>query len=293
MALILGDQSVIPPRHQIDFQELKNAKNEVLHVKEAFELLKETAAWIALGISIREAPQPEALERNQAICAGQLVRMCKIIRVCLRQIVDDHGGGHQMALAREFIESAAAVTYLLEDVNDEARFDAYMHDSLIPERELLQTIRLQVKERGGRRLLIEDRMERSVHATLKGAGVKLEDIPARKSNGWPSIETRIKLLGPTAYEAYRSGSAAVHGTWSDLARNHLEQVESRFILQFEATDFRPQPLLLIGTLSTAVLRKYLAIYVPLAAVSLTPALKDLDERIRAVDAAHEELINSL
>lgn len=293
MALIQGEDTIVPLRHQVDLEELKNARNELPYVKEAFELLKETTAWIALGISIREAPQPEALERNQAICAGQLVRMYKIIRICLRQILDDHGGDHQMALAREFIESAAAVAYLLEDVTDEARFDSYMHDSLIPERELLQTMRLQVKDQGGRRLPIECRMERSVHATLKGAGVKLEDIPARKKNGWPSVETRIKLLGPTAYEAYRSGSAAVHGTWSDLARNHLEQVDGSFILQFEATDFRPQPLLLIGALSTVVLKKYLDAYIPLAAVSMSPALKDLDERIRALDAAHEAFINNL
>jgi hypothetical protein len=291
--LIPGDEQLIPQQHQVDFEELQRAKGELPYVRESFELLKETASWIALGISIREEPQMEALERNHAICAGQLVRMCKIIRIVLRQIADEHGGDHQMALAREFVESAAAVVYMLEDASDETRFDAYMHDSLIPERELLRTIEQQVKDRNGLRLPIEDRMERSVQATLHRAGVKLQDIPSRKNNGWPSVETRLKLLGPAAYDAYRSGSAAVHGTWSDLARNHLKEVDGRFIPHFEPAEYRPQPLLMMGFLSTAVLEKYLAVYVPLAAASLNPALKNLGERIRAVDSAHERLLNGL
>lgn len=273
----------------MDFEALETATSELPYVKESFELLKETASWIAFAVSVREAPNPEPINRNQAICAGQLVRMHKIVRVVLRQIVDEHGGDHQMALTREFIESAAVVAYLLEDVADSSRFDAYIYDSLIPERELLITISREVKKRG-LRLPIEDRMERSVQSTLRKAGVRLEDIPARKNNGWPSIETRINLLGPAAYNAYRSGSAAVHGTWSDLTRNHLSEVDDGFVPQFEPVDYRPQPLLLMGYLSTMILVKYIAVYTP-SALELLATIEGLRGRIKAVDAAHERFLN--
>lgn len=285
------DESILPVPHQVDFEYLKTATDESAYLKEAFELLREVTAWVGIGISIREKSQPEAMERNQAICAGQLVRMCKIMRICMKQIADDHGGDHQMALSREFIESASTAAFLLEDVTNEARFTSYLHDSLIQQRELLGTVRKLVKARNGVRLAIEDRMERSVQATVKRAGIELEDIPGRKQNGWDSVETRVRLLGPAAYDAYRAGSSAVHGTWADLDRNHLEVVDGGFVPKYESDDFRPQPLLMMGVLGTVVLRKYLHAYGPSEAAPIADVLDDLEERIRALDVAHEQYLN--
>ena len=284
-------QQRLPTRHEVDFGKLRAANVESAYVEEAVELLKETASWLTLGLSITEKSKRHVLERDQAICAGQLVRMYKICALSVLQFSAGHGGDHQMALAREFVESAGAAAYLLEKIDTKERFNAYIYDSLIPERELLRTIKQQVRERNGVRLPIEERMERSVQATLKTAGVELEEIPPRKQNNWPSVESRLKLLGPVAYNAYRAGSSAVHGTWTDLARNHLEETDGGFIPQLAATAIRPQPLLMMSFLGCRTLEQYLRNYVSSAAEFLVPHIRDLGERVSELDSAHELFLN--
>lgn len=230
------------------------------------------------------------MPRDQAICAGQLVRMYKIMRLVLLQIADDHGGDHQMALSREFLESASTVAYLLDAPSDSGRFLSFLHDSLIQESQLLKTIEGQITQRGGEVWPIEERMRRSALNTFRHAGVEPVEVPSRKNNGWPPAEARIKLLGPTAYTAYRAGSSAVHGTWSDVLRNHIQSEGQGFIPAMEPTEYRPQILLMMGVLSTVILQGYAGVFTPIAAPSVVAALADLRDRIKALDAAHEKFL---
>ncbi|WP_427174313.1 DUF5677 domain-containing protein [Arthrobacter sp. 92] len=284
---------VVPERYIVNFDVLRGESHEIAYLKESFEILKETGSWIALALSIREEGQGDELPRDQAICAGQLVRMYKITRLVLRQIIDDHGGDHQMALSREFLESASTVAYLLDAPSDSGRFLSFLHDSLIQESQLLKTIEGLVKQRGGEVWPIEERMRRSALDTFRQAGVDPSEVPSRKNNGWPPAEARIKLLGPAAYTAYRAGSSAVHGTWSDVLRNHIESEGQGFVPVFEATEFRPQVLLMMGVLSTVILQGYVGVFAPTPAPSIVEALTDLRERIKALDAAHEEFLKGV
>lgn len=286
-------RDLMPTRHVVDFEALRDETYEIAYLKEAFELLKETASWVALAGSARALGVPEAVGRNQAVCLGQLVRMTKIMRLVLNQIANDHGGDQQMALSREFLESASTVAFLLEDPTDTARFVSYLHDSLIQEAQLLKTIDEQVAQRQGNVLPIEDRMRKSALNTLRAAGIDAEDVPSRKKNGWPSAETRIKLLGPAAYTAYRAGSSAVHGTWSDLLRNHIRSRAGGFVPVFHEADYRPQTLLMMGFLSTVVVDRYLEAFAPFAVDSIGAALADLRDRTQALDAAHEAFLVGL
>lgn len=163
---------VVPERYIVDFDALRGENHEIAYVKESFEILKEAASWIALALSIRQEGQSEEMPRDQAICAGQLVRMYKIMRLVLRQIADDHGGDHQMALSREFLESASTVAYLLDAPSDSGRFLSFLHDSLIQESQLLKTIEGQITQRGGEVWPIEERMRRSALNTFRHAGVE-------------------------------------------------------------------------------------------------------------------------
>ena len=133
-------------------------------------------------------------------------------------------------------------------------------DSLIAEREFLTVIRKQVARRGGKRLPIEDRMERSVRNAFSSAGLEEPRIPSRRSNGWPSAQERIALLGPTAYSAYRTGSGSLHGAWYDLVRNHLEEVgPGMFAPDFVAAAIRPQPLFMMAIVSADCALSYIEV----------------------------------
>jgi hypothetical protein len=60
-----------------------------------------------------------------------------------------------MQLVRQFLDSPSTIIYLLDDEGDGRRYQSYLLDSLIAEREFLLAVRRQVAERGGQRLPIE------------------------------------------------------------------------------------------------------------------------------------------
>jgi hypothetical protein len=137
------------------------------------------------------------------------------------------GQDQQLALSRQLLGSTATLAYLLK--NDEEhgdRFDSYVCDSLIAEREFLKDVRDEVAKRDGTCLPIEDRIENSIRDALLAAGLDESDIPSRRSNGWPSAETRMKLLGPVAYSWYRTSSGAVYGSFPDFYLRYLDVDES-------------------------------------------------------------------
>lgn len=78
----------------------------------------------------------------------------------------------------------------------------------------------------GTELPIEGRLRRSIEDTARAAGIDLDTIPSRRQIGWPIAQDRIEqAFEATAYPSYRVGSDALHGSWFDLIRNHLNQVE--------------------------------------------------------------------
>lgn len=215
------------------------------------------------------------------------------MRSMLRALSDGHGGDQQMQLMRQFLDSASALAYFLEAPGDESRIKAYLCDSLITEREFLANVAQQIKARGGQKLPIEERIERSIARTLDRAGVKVEEIPARGKIGWPNAEQRLALLGPTAYSAYRTGSSGIHGAWNDLERNHLEYRDSSFVPLYDAADPRPQPMLAMALLCVSIAKNYVEKRFPELASSYSARAERYLEKLREVDKQHEEYLSQL
>jgi hypothetical protein len=188
----------LPDDYDVDIASLENATSEEPFLRASFELLKEARALtsIASGIVMGET---SGHSRNGAILCGHLVRMTKLMRTMIHNIVHGHGGEQELPLMRQFLDSASTLIYLLDDDLDGSRFQSYLLDSLIAEREFLLDVRRQVAERGGQRLPIEARIERSIADTFASAGLDETKIPSRRQNGWPSAQERIRLLGPVAY----------------------------------------------------------------------------------------------
>jgi Family of unknown function (DUF5677) len=280
-----------PEEYAVDFEELRSATSEMPFLKVSFELLKEAAGLTIMATGISPEPSPTRA-RNQAIYIGHLVRMVKMMRTTIRSIVDDHGGDQQMQLARQFLDSASALAYFLEDVGDTSRLDAYVNDSLIAEREFLADVHRQITERGGQKLPIEDRIEQSIRTTFQLAGVEPEDLPSRSKNNWPSAQERLKLLGPTAYSAYRMGSGSIHGSWHDLERNHLELVNGAFQPYHEAAPTRPQPLFAMSLLAASIVRDFIRKLLPAAQPLFEPRIVGFLERLRQADELHEAFVTN-
>lgn len=286
------DPSMLPELHAVNFEELETTTDEIPFVRESFELLKEASIFLAAVAGIRTEGQTDGLSRNHAIVIGHYARMIKLMNTLIRQIADGHGGDQQIAVSREFMDSVSTVMYLLGDPGDGGRYTSYVMDSLIAEREFLKDVREQVAQRSDVMLPIEERINRSIAETLTAAGVREEDIPSRRSNGWPNAQVRLELLGPTAYAAYRTGSGAVHGSFADIYKHHLDEVSGGFEIELRPQPFRPQPLLSMALLALLTLgdysRIFLGIPIPEVLQGRGRALIALLER---TDELHERYLN--
>lgn len=279
------DPTMLPELHVVNFGELEATTDEIPFIRESFELLKEASVFLTAVAGIRTDGPTGGLSRNHAIVIGHYARMVKLMKTLIRQIADGHGGDQQIAVGREFMDSVSTVMYLLGDPGDGSRYASYVMDSLIAEREFLKDVREQVAQRSDVMLPIEERINRSIAETLNAAGVREEDIPSRRKNGWPNAQVRLELLGPTAYAAYRTGSGAVHGSFADIYKHHLDEVNGGFEIELRPQEFRPQPLLSMALLSLRTLGDYSRIFLgmPLPEVfqergrALIALLKKVDE----------------
>ena len=281
-----------PSDYEVDIAGLDGAVSEEPFLQASFELLKESAGFVILAASLMSSESESTHDRNGAILCGHLVRMVKLMRTMIRSIVDDHGGDQQMQLVRQFLDSASALLYLLEDVDDAARYEAYLFDSLIAEREFLADVRRQISKRGGRKLPIEERIERSIADTLAAAGVSEEDIPARRKNRWPSAQARLELMGPVAYTAYRTGSSSIHGAWHDLVRNHLvEEVGTgQYAPNFDSATPRPQPLFAMSLVAAETVRRYIGVRFSRGRQEFIPRIERYIAKLRDADERHENYL---
>jgi hypothetical protein len=101
------------------------------------------------------------------------------------------------------------------------------------------------------------------------------------------------MLDPQLYEAFRMGSNALHGTWSDLYLHHLEETgDHTFAPRLDHATPRPQPLLASGALICTALREYTNRLGDVAAREFEPRLQSLVARLRLVDTLHERLVTS-
>ena len=109
------------------------------------------------------------LKRNQAICAGLLVRVAKYMVSVVKLSADIEHGETVQALNRCIIESAVDLRYLLLKDDDEV-YDRFVKTSLVAERELYDMIQGNIMAKGGGQLAIEQGMLNSIKGTCEAVG---------------------------------------------------------------------------------------------------------------------------
>lgn len=265
----------------------------------AFELYKEALSVVNLAGHIldEQSVARGGWPRNQAICAGLLIRITKFMLVVTQLSAKGNRAEVVFALNRSIMESAINLEFLVRS-SDERYFDQFVRFSLGPERELYDVIQANVAARKGDFWPIEKRMLESINDVCTASGVKIDDV-ARKYGDWGGgIRERLKTLNKE--EQYlsmqRVPSHAVHGTWVDLYKNHLEY-------NARADVYSPEPgfswvdARLLGPIALMVLdavKPYLERFFPDIDESrrLQERAADLQRRILEVDAAHENVLKN-
>lgn len=101
------------------------------------------------------------------------------------------------------------------------------------------------------------------------------------------------LLGPTAYASYRTGSGAVHGSFNEIYKHHLEEVDGGFGIELRQQSFRPQPLLTMGLLALITIDAYCESFLGQPLPAQVAARRDeLLATLQRVDSLHEEYLNA-
>jgi hypothetical protein len=243
-----------PARYEPNFEVLAQTDSDDDFMEACVELYKEVGVLTVLAAEYVPG-RHHSFTRNEAILCAMLMRIGKLCASMLSETVQKHGE-QQLALTRQILETLVNLIYLLE--GDEARFDKYVQDSLVAEREFLAIIQENVKKRGESELAIEERMRRSIESSANRAGIDLSSLPGRKQIGWPSVEQRLAAVGWAGmYGAFRMGSNAIHGTWTDLDKHHLlEKPNGGFEPRTSHAFPQPQPLTATGLLILDVVHSY-------------------------------------
>lgn len=263
----------------------------------AFELYKEARAVVHVIACLLDdaAAKKGGWPRNQAICAGLMIRISKFMLVVTQLSATRNRADVVFALNRSIMESAINLEFLVS-TNEDKFFDQFVEFSLGPERELYDQIQANIAERSGQVLPIEKRMLDSINDVCQGSGVKIEEVNQKYGDWGGGVKERLKALNKEKQYVgvQRLPSHAVHGSWVDLYKHHLAYNANAGVFEPD-TDFSLVDARVLAPIATLVLeaaKPYLERFfstVP-ETTSLLQRITDLAERLMQTDARHEELM---
>jgi hypothetical protein len=266
----------------------------------AFELYKEACRVVIFTAHLLDdaAAAQGGYGRNQAICAGLMVKISKFMLAVIQLSTGDDRGEIVLALNRIIMESAISLEFLVRNADDRF-FDQFVDFSLGPERELYDQIQANIAARNGEVWPIEKRLLRSIEYICTASGVKIQGVQRKHRDWGENVRQRLKALGKESLytSVYRMPSHAVHGTWPDLFTGHLTYNEKTKVFRPETKWTRVGSRLLapIAVLVLEATEPYLVRFFPAVAELdlLRERIADLHDRLLEADKADEELKISL
>lgn len=264
----------------------------------SFELYKETGvvATVSASCYIGMAGDPHVMPRNQAICAGLLIRIAKFMTAIVVLTATQESREVAMALMRCVMDAAVTIRFLILK-NDNAIYDEFVRRGLSPEGELYDLVQRNIAARGGESLPVERRLIKTINDLAIASALTIADIPRQHRDWGGGLRKRLIALGieDTYVGSQRVPSHAIHGTWVDLLIHHLEQTEAgwRLTPDFSRIDTRllfPQSLTVLQAASD-----YLKGFFGAHLEELDPVFQrfdDLARRITLVDRVYEMWIQS-
>jgi hypothetical protein len=261
----------------------------------AFELYKEACRVVAFSAHILDetAVAQGGFARNQAICAGLMVKISKFMVAVVQLSTGDDRGEIVVGVNRIILESAVSLEFLARS-DDDKYFDQFVDFSLGPERELYDQIQANISARHGEVLPIEKRLLGSIDRVCAASGIKIDQVDRKHRDWGENVRNRLKALGKESlYAVYRTGSHAIHGTWPDLFSGHLTYDENAKIFQPDTkwTRVGTRMLAPIAILVLGAIDPYLERFFPAAHEKdvLRERIVDLLDRLAEADDADEKL----
>jgi hypothetical protein len=261
----------------------------------AFELYKEACRVVAFSAHLLDeaAAAQGGFARNQAICAGLMVKISKFMVAVIQLSTGDDRGEIILGLNRIILESALNLEFLVRS-GDDKYFDQFVDFSLGPERELYDQIQNNISARNGEVLPIERRLLGSIDRTCAASGIRIDQVDRKHRDWGENVRSRLKALGrESLYAIYRTGSHAVHGTWPDLFTGHLTYDENARVFRPETkwTRVGSRMLAPIAMLVLEAIDPYLERFFPAVREKdvLRERIADLHVRLAETDDADEKL----
>jgi len=237
--------------------------------------------------------QPDKpMSRNQAICAGLLVRIVKFMVPVNHLATPTERADVIMALNRSITESVTNLKFLIAK-GDNDLYDKYVAASLGTEREFYDLVQKEIRRRGVV-LSIDESILKSIDRVAKLSDIDIRQVDERFKDFAGSLRYRYEELGQSAQYVTqeRMGSHAVHGTWVDLVLNHLNAADNGFVTNFDWGDSDGQLLAPIAVLGLDAARDYINEFFGETANLgvLVERIEDLIDRILKVELSREDWI---
>ena len=263
-----------------------------------FNLYRETTIVITVIAHSYVGAEDEKfpLSRNDAIMSGLLLRVAKFMRAVTRFAAERSDGEIIPALNRCIMESAVNLEYLVSSESPTI-YDDFVEHSLGPERELFELITKNVADRGGHQLDIETRMLESIRRTCRASGKLIEDLNAKRGSWGGNFRERLEALdkGELYLSLQKLGSHSIHGTWTDLSRNYVEEettsgkYRARKEKRPDARILTPVAYLVLDSVGAYVANVFSD---RKECPAVLGVLSDLLDRLREFELIHEHFLSS-
>lgn len=258
-----------------------------------FELFQEAGQLCTITAAAHKVVDEsiEAWERNQAICAGLMIRISKLMVGIVLFAKEAEHGELIMVLNRCLSESAVNLMFLIRK-DDKEIYDKFVHSSLSTERAFYDVVREFVEERGA--LQIDERILASIQRVANLSGFEIDDIDPHHTDWAGSLRYRYEELeqGQRYVTEQRMGSHAVHGTWVDLVHNHLVKVPGGFAGNLEWSDSDGQLLGPAAVIGLEAAQNYVTEFFGDTAESpiIVERIIDLQNRILEVETSRDDWV---
>ena len=254
----------------------------------SFALFKEAASivWVTCN-ALYEADDGFTMTRNQAVSAGLLSRITKIMVSVVKLSSGEEHGEVVQILNRCVLESSVDLQYLLLK-DDDTVFERFVKVGLKSERELYDIIQENITNRNGQELDIERGMLLSIARTCENSGVKIEEIDPKVGSWGGSYRDRLVAIGLGDLYPILQGmtSQAVHGSWSDLIRNYLSKNDTGYGPKPDHTQTDGELFWPMASFATNAAKAYIgSFFDPREVEPLVQRLDDLQRRLALVETS--------
>ena len=174
----------------------------------------------------RESPALNKMERREySILVGLLSRCYRLMLANVALSHEGKFGETTSIIDRCIFETCIILSWLCQSTIVD-RLERYIAHGLRTELELKKSLLNNISARDGKKLIIENRMLKSIGQYIKDAG--MDDEKIEKTKKLPDLASMIESIGQDrlAYVVgQRIGSHHVHGTWVSLKMQYLEDDE--------------------------------------------------------------------